>query len=156
MPRAKPPRLLRIGGVSADTLSPEDLIPAFLAELDRLKLGAEEWRMKRDISRRFNRADSKEDDLEHLYEILEAHVPEYCYFGSTEGDGADIGCWPDWRSIDDAVADNEMGRGEDLPKAGTVPQLYWLLVNDHGNAMLCAKRGHGRNSWIWKELWSVV
>ena len=37
--------------------------------------------------------------IEALLDALQDHCPEFCYFGSTPGQGKDFGVWPDWKAI---------------------------------------------------------
>lgn len=166
MRRRTRPRTLPIGTISEGTLRPEDLIPALLYALDRLHLSKAERAMLTAI-----RAESQAEDysdgtgaaeaLDELSQIAEAHVPDYCTYGSTGGDGACFGVWPMIDAFDDQVYRSHALPGEpSTPVPGFTratwkheytDQPYWLYVNDHGNATLYRKAGRR-----WIEVWSVV
>ena len=146
------PTTLRIGSVSSGTLRPEDLIPSFLWECNRLYLSHYERHLVRNIARAFHALPDEWSDeqveqagylLEELTTFLEAHTPDYCTFGSHPGDGADFGVWPDWDALDDVF------KGERADAART--DYFCLELNDHGNATLYHRAG---NRWV--ECWSVV
>ena len=86
------------GTVNSGTMRPQDLIPAFGEELERMKpcnpLVAEvdatgnlsddsEWWM----------SDDADDLLERLFGALDSLADPGWYFGAHEGDGADFGFW---------------------------------------------------------------
>lgn len=87
------------------------------------------------------------------------YAPEYCYVGSTEGDGACIGCWPILEEVQRAVRDGEIlgvSDTSELQGACRLPlstdrAVFALHVNDHGNATLYRRAGQ-----VWREVWSVV
>lgn len=158
MPKRTKPTTLRIGSVSSGTMRPEDLVHAFLNALDNIRLTQEERKQVRAVvasgSRRPGNHDSIDEDLSTLFDILNNHCPDYCYFGAHEGDGADYGCWvnQDWQD------DNNVFRSGNLPgedyletKHARETREYWAYVNDHGNVTLYRRAG---NRWI--EVWSVV
>ena len=128
-----------IGSVSHGTMREEDLIPAFMSALDDIlneritsgkdspeevaevgalhdKLGVIERRMEAP-----GYYDSEEAgwDLDWLFDTLDEHAPEGCYFGAIEGDGSDYGFWRDieddyqqdepidWREQDEWAAQSE-------------------------------------------------
>ena len=83
------------GTVSHGTLRAEDLIPAFIAALpddgNTAALRAE--------AAQFTAADYESGiavDFLHevLFDALDAHAPDGCYFGAHPGDGSDFGYWP--------------------------------------------------------------
>ncbi len=149
---------LSLGVISEATLRLEDLIPALLWDVRRLRLSRQERIDVSAIDRRNaddyqtlpdgeTEDDARQFDYERLTEIAENHLPDYSYFGSTDGDGACIGVWP---SLDAAV--EEFDRVAELPAIvkGYSPS-HVLQVSDHGNATLYRRAG---NRWI--EVWSVV
>ncbi len=113
-----------IGSVSHGTMRPEDLIPAFVRELDHL---AKMYKRNGDTSAieaidkvinglTFSTlADYADDDehaaywdsedagydLEALFDELDRHAAPYCTFGAHEGDGADYGYWVCWESLEE-------------------------------------------------------
>lgn len=145
---------LPIGTISSGTLRLKDLIPSLAYDLDQLRLSRAERKTVREaLAADVESAADDADNigpiyLDHLYEelttIAESHTPDYAYFGSLEGDGAEIGVWPSLEDTDD------LPRGEsyqDAPNDAT----HFLEVNDHGNATLYRRAGRR-----WLEVWSVV
>lgn len=149
-------KLLPIGAISEGTLRPQDLIDAYLNALDGIRLSRKERIQAGAVRHRhevrdydaFAGSQDADYDLDDLACIIEAHCLPYTALGSSAGDGACIGVWPDWDQIEDA---GEVGRGDCLPSASIIPWDYWLQVNDHGNATLWRKSG---NRWV--HVWSVV
>lgn len=165
--------MTRIGSVSSGTMRAEDLIPAFMDELDEIKealalavkpgggaqLVAEVARLEGGLSEIEDRMASvgyyeTEDadyDLEWLTEELNDYALPYCYFGAHEGDGSDYGFWPCWDIID---GDTEAGAILKVPAGDPWPEPlpdgteYVLEVNDHGNTALYTTDR--------LELWSIV
>jgi hypothetical protein len=91
----------RLGSVSSGTMQARDLIPAFASELERL-LGEDTTSTGAILASEIN-ADTCEDwdNCEHaddfvnaLFDALGEYAPVFCYFGASEGDGADYGFWP--------------------------------------------------------------
>jgi hypothetical protein len=99
--------VLPLGSVSTGTLRAQDLLEAFLWEAERLQLTRAERATARGIRRRYDAADEDSaywddesaDDVQELTQILESHCPDYCYFGSHPGDGADFGGLGDRRAV---------------------------------------------------------
>lgn len=159
------PRTLGIGTVEHGTMRPEDLIPSFLWEAKHLRLTRRERQDVNDIEKRSDAEgyyeQENEDvdiDLERLFDILNDHTPDYCYFGSHPGDGSDYGCWPIEELLDDAhqggydgfvwrLRENEHPTEADIGKDYT----HALAVNDHGNATLYRRAGNR-----WREVWGCV
>lgn len=89
---------VELGSISSGTMRPEDLIPAFLSEIERLdaKRGAE---LRSTYSDVIEADDYDSEDaawlLDKLFDTLEELAPEGFYFGAHPGDGADYGFWPD-------------------------------------------------------------
>lgn len=98
------------GTVIHATLRSQDLVPAFLGELDRLVELEKDEDTRRDLSQRITTLHSDyedviaamltgeedEDDeflIEDLFNLLNEFGPENFYFGANEGDGADFGWW---------------------------------------------------------------
>jgi hypothetical protein len=91
-----------IGTVSHGTLRPQDLILAFSDALDAIdpdatsKIRADGWVPESAMN---DDADAWWNTEEPLYIMdalclaLDESAPEGCYFGTTEGDGADFGFW---------------------------------------------------------------
>lgn len=84
-----------IGTVIHGTMNYADIMPAFAAELQRLRPDGDLTY----ITDRFGEpdyfaSDDADFDCETLFDTLNALAPEGYYFGSHEGDGADYGFWP--------------------------------------------------------------
>jgi len=128
-----------IGSISHGTLVPDDLIDAFITELE-YQIGrnkdSDDPGMStvmatlatamsfREIG--VSDPDAKSAVIEDLLDALQYFAPPYCYFGSNEGDGSDFGYWP----IMDAI--NELPRVEDSDGAKALGEDA-VFVNDHGN-----------------------
>ena len=102
-----------IGSISSGTMHAEDLIPAFLSQLEHeLKHGPKQDRATRkahaalvraitkrsdldsaEESEEYFDSDHASDDIAALEDALEAYAAPYFYFGSHPRDGADYGFW---------------------------------------------------------------
>lgn len=147
-----------IGSISHGTLRTEDLLSAFLSEL--------EWNIRRNgnffcLPGNFGERDrlnnlvgeaqdcfaedgdgidpdkeAEADELvnEALPDALQEFAPPYCDFGSHPGDGSDFGYWPSTEAIDElpTVEDSDAAKelGEDCKS-----------VNDHGNVTVYGADG---------------
>jgi hypothetical protein len=101
---------MEYGTIIHGTLREQDLVPAFLSELEyRDPVAAERIQTGREAIIEVLCADRAWDLTElaqgyfwdrvawlmdELYDALEAAAPEGCYFGAIEGDGSDFGFWP--------------------------------------------------------------
>ena len=179
-----------MGSVSSATMRPEDLIPTFAAELV--------WRARHDkhVSSKTRRAHVKlvneiyrriederefadddlgidgaaDDDLDILFDALDAYSAPYFYFGSHPGDGSDYGYWlsESWDEDFESMKDGDIWRHgklapiyrDDVPDKIKVDDLSevpsWFrgevaVANDHGNVALYVKTSRGM-----REIWSVV
>jgi len=162
-----------IGSISHATMRPRDLIPCFADELEWLvKESASkhtgtltpQFSDHLDIireCRELTEQDYESEDPEtierigcilneDLFYALNEYSPEYCYFGSHPGDGSDYGFWIDHEAINEAIADHELLKVDDLANAPLDFNGPILVVNDHGNATFYAPQVE------YKEVWSVV
>ncbi len=184
MRHTTPRRTLSIGTISSGTLRPEDLIEAFLSELRPLRLSRQDRAAFRKLEREYEAidpdADPTDDDpdpaevlsdiLGEIEVIAESYVPDYCYLGATEGDGAEIGVWPVTEALEPTSHqggyDGNIWRSANLPNENAEEMhsfrhlngagspctfTHWLHVNDHGNATLYRRSGR-----TWREVWAVV
>ena len=103
-----------LGSISHGTLRTEDLLPDFLHVLRKLggtlsRADANKVRRILDREEWSNEERYWCDELLHeeLFNKLGCFAPDYCYFGATEGDGADFGFWlsSDWeeRAREDGI-----------------------------------------------------
>ena len=116
-------------------------------------------------------SDSAMYDLEMLYDIADAHCPDYCTFGSHPGDGADLGVWPCEELFHDTSPGgydghivhsdsapngrwNHSWRRQRLEDRG-LDITHWLHhLNDHGIATMYRLAG-SRVQPRWIECWST-
>ena len=149
-----------IGSVSHGTMLERDLIPTFADLLDELDSDGEHYRLILD-ARHIDPDDYEEREdlglveeisgvLEDLFNALEEYAPDFCYFGSHEGDGSDYGFWPCWEQIDEEAENGNLIKVEDLADIPDGHTGQVLVINDHGNATLYNPVTE------WKEVWSVV
>ena len=170
MTRTKP-TMLAIGSISTGTLRVEDILPAVLDALGDLRLTREEravvmqargeleqWEEFIDDPDEGAREDLETTLYVTLFDIADAHCPDYCYFGGHPGDGADIGVWPAWDSLsgdssDPGYTGGPEGDGyvSDARDTAGPGHTHALEVNDHGNATLYRRVGTR-----WVECWSIV
>ena len=140
---------LEIGSVSHGTMRSEDLLPDFLwllGQVDRERADKFEADYGLTDCDEVD-AETADEAVNELFDVLGEYCPPYCYFGAHEGDGSDFGCWISWDSLEDFD-------GLKVSDTSEIPDDYTgevLHVNDHGNATLyAATPGHLR------EIWSVV
>jgi hypothetical protein len=151
---------LSIGTITEGTLRNVDLLEAFADALEdcvtrnpELPLAMREA-LTKDIwdAREMAEADEEHDDsyelLESLTDSLQEFCSPYCYFGNTEGDGSDFGCWPDIEALEEEARQGNILKVSDL---ADVPDDYIgevMLVNDHGNVTLgYIPQGEFRETW---------
>jgi hypothetical protein len=129
---------MNIGSVSTATMRPEDLIPAFVWELEHQKdIAAGHKAVCEEINERADRegyyeSEDAASDLEQLFDALDEYALPYFYFGAHPGDGADYGYW-----LSESFQDEFDGLRVD--DTSEVPEDYTgevLHVNDHGNMTL--------------------
>ena len=89
-----------IGSIISGTMRPEDLIPAFCAELEYqakragivpAKRRREHLQLVREIEARDNLTDGR--DFEVLFDALGEYSGPYFFFGAHPDDGANYGYW---------------------------------------------------------------
>ncbi len=155
---------LPIGTISSGTLRLEDLIPALASELDALRLTRSERKTVREaLAWDPDSEESTDVDLtndpdvlyDELTTIASNHCPDYAYFGSTDGDGADIGVWPSIDALEDSVRETSFDGVFKIDAGSPMPHYtmasHVMSVSDHGNVTLYRRSGRR-----WIEVWSVV
>jgi|GEM_PF-1419037 len=168
-----------IGSVSSGTMRPEDLIPAFLSQLEHeLKYGPKQDRatrkahaaLVRDITARMDElenyfdTDDASDDVAALEDALQSYAAPYFYFGAHPGDGADYGFWLSESWDDDVTPVDELDEQEfksgafmpDIKVSDTSEVPKWFRggvvhVNERGNVTLYVKSARKLT-----EVWGIV
>jgi len=143
-----------IGTISHATMRPEDLIPCFVEELERLDTDKRYTSVIEEGKKIIETEDWESENTsmylnENLWYALEDLAPPYCYFGCTEGDGSDFGFWP--YSLENTLQEFEGLKVDDTSK---IPEDYCgevFHVTDHGNVTLYLSE-NGTNT----EIWSIV
>lgn len=146
--------MLSIGTISHGTLRSEDL--AF-AILDSLK--SQGFDMESTLANELAAiATSEGRDEEHDWEVihdgidaLNEFVPPFCYVGTHEGDGSDLGVWISEYAIQDAIHDGEVKTIADPSELDDIRDDcdFALFANDHGNMTLF-------DAETQETIWSVV
>jgi hypothetical protein len=90
------------GSVSADTMHPRHLIPAFIGVLETLD-NERAAAIQSEVDQVIGNGgydDLSDDDqetiayiLDDLFDVLDKHAPDGYYFGAVEGDGCNYGFW---------------------------------------------------------------
>ena len=155
-----------IGTISHGTLRSEDLIPAFLDELDDETAATiiaeypEYEAASEDEDHEFWTSEEASWMVDALFDALNDVAPPFCYFGANEGDGSDYGFWP---SLESAREDEDVLQVSDLAEVPDDATGYVMLVNDHGNVTLyevqipaIGKHGFRRARNDLREVWSLV
>jgi len=137
--------ILDFGTIIQGTGLPEDIWPALMAALGGVDPGRAA-KMRADMGERGAADWPDGDDIWEALDALNEYAPEYAYVGSHEGDGSDIGVWPCWDAIREAVDDGALGTGEDTPEWPA--DTPFLQVNERGNTTLYGADG--------REIWALV
>ena len=163
----------KLGSISHGTLRTEDLLSAFLSELEwQLRRNGEFFCLPENFPHRdrLNNLVGEAQDCfaedgetidpdkeeiaselvnETLPDALQAFAGPFCYFGAHDGDGSDFGYWlQDIESIKEQVEFTSSRSMEYPPEEF---QGEWLHVNERGNCTLYV-RENGKD----REIWSVV
>ena len=150
-----------LGTIIHATMRNEDLIPAFVDELERLNQtakGAVSVRLVIEDARKVSDFDSEDtgDIVNELTDYLNDYAPPYAYFGSHPGDGSDYGFWVS-EDVAQEISDNGGAVGSETPNSNT-QSGECLVVSDHGNMTLYAWQPNANRitGSHWKEVWSIV
>lgn len=101
-------------------------------------------------------SDESAEAIDEALDELQDYAPWLCRVGFHEGDGACLGCFPDFDAIDMDERDGNLIRFSDISELGAIPVAecsadYALYVNDHGNCTLYSLTAGGP-----VEQWAVV
>jgi hypothetical protein len=95
--------------------------------------------------------------LSDAMDILQDYAPPFCYVGMSDGDGSDLGVWPDMHAFEEACRDGEVLKVsdssalDDMAKEDIAAHNYVAIVSDHGNVSLYAI-----NVTLGEEIFSIV
>ena len=139
----KTSKYLSIGSISHGTMRPEDLRDAIYWECKYLRMSRED---RREVNAMMRASDEDLPDyVDSMFDVLNDYCPVYCYFGATEGDGSDYGCWPCIDQIEEDLEEGAIVRYNDMPKGYTGTAVD---ISDHGNVTLYhVTRGRAREVW---------
>ena len=91
---------MEIGTVIHGTHRTQDLIPAYLDVLKECDVNEYNKYIDEipeyafdDLDCEFWNSETAQYILEELFDLLNQHAPENCYFGAHVGDGSDFGFW---------------------------------------------------------------
>ena len=141
-----------MGSISSGTMRKEDLIPAFVDELEYQAGKDDKYHIA--LCESINEAmendgyfdgEDSDFDLEELFDALNEYSAPYFYFGAHPGDGSDYGWWLDIDAIDATFG------GIKVPCTEEIPEGYEgeaLVESDHGNLTLYFCE-NGKCSEIW-------
>lgn len=144
-----------IGSISSGTLRTEDLLSAF-SDYCRDYGGREGRKLYREYDKMTMEEVEGEEGgylLEEMTECLENAAPDFVYFGTLEGDGAEFGFWPELFGLEESTR----GKNPEVLKVNDtadIPKGYFghvMQVNDHGNVTL-----YWKSARKLREIWSVV
>lgn len=136
---------LPIGSISHGTLRDQDLAQAIYDALRSTGDRKDSDLIMRELFHVANGDDESEFASEIVNDGIDAlsdYCPPFCYAGMHEGDGSDLGIWPDLEALEAAVADGDVIKIGDLADLDSlaVSELRGanmaMLVNDHGNVTL--------------------
>lgn len=172
--------MINIGTITEGTLRPQDILPALMFLLERedaqsamvytSELEAIGFSRCMDgISFGGDQPWETEDEtideiIDEIEQTLRDHVPPYCYIGTTEGDGAHLGVWPDVEAVNEDVRCGAILQISDLSDVdvenlGPDDHEAVCLVNDRGNMTLYTYHNDPDPRYAgcrWIETWSVV
>jgi hypothetical protein len=133
-------KTLEIGSISHGTLCNDDLASAIYGALKSVGHNESSLIMTElhDVA---SGADTVSDSevIADAIDALQEYAPRFCYVGFHEGDGSDLGCWPDHDAIESAISDGDAIKIDDLSDLDSlaISELEGanvaILVNDHGN-----------------------
>jgi hypothetical protein len=142
-------KFLPIGIISIDTLRSIHIVDNIITYCSDLIMSKKDRNLLRyceKLLKKYNslQSEKKQNEIEYLLDdilnheifyMLQNYCFPYCYYGSSEGDGACFGIFPDINAIDDDIRYND------------IPDNYRVDMSDHGNITLYIDN---------VEIWSVV
>ena len=140
---------MNIGTVIHGTLRTQDLIPAFLKELNKTDdtLPADEGDL-------WWYSEEAQEMVNYLIDELDEKSPPYTYFGASEGDGSAFGYWPELSAYSVEDLDCEGVFVCDDSSQLSSPSCHHsqaFVINDHGNVSYYEWSGHE-----WELIWDCV
>jgi hypothetical protein len=156
----KQQQYLGIGSYSEGTLKVDDLVYAFLYALDSVDHEQAE-KLKAGHPERFGEEveeDAWEDEsaswfLDTLDSALNSHCAPYTFFGTSEGDGASFGVWPDLDMLREDMDAGEVLDFDQTNREDYRPGQLLAQISDHGNVELYEVNEDGATLTC---LWAVV
>lgn len=158
------PRTVDLGIFSSGTMRDEDVGDALASLLTDLQLSCADRKTVRefhraviDMGRGGAKGEAAEEALpdivQDLWSALDNYLPPYAYAGSSEGDGACFGVWPNLAQVEEDAhwSPEELVKVAELPPARRTGPFYAAVVTDHGNLTLYRRAGNR-----WTEVWAVV
>ena len=149
---------IKLGSFVTGTLVPADRMAALDAELTLAVFHGCEFAQAEEVAAAIEAQRYLQDELEaardgelseHWYEVvdeaidaLQAFCAPFCYVGTLEGDGADLGCWFSFADFDQAVAEGDLVVVSDSSELDGVEGNQAAVVNDHGNVTV-----YVRDAW---------
>ena len=132
---------LEIGTISHGTHRAADLASSIFPILKNC-VGDENSKLLDDLLEIMTYSRDSDEDHETIQEAIETlqeYAPPFTYVGTHEGDGSDLGCWPDTEAMRTAIHDKEAVAISDLSDIDKLSfsdlseSRYAILTNDHGN-----------------------
>ncbi len=147
-----------LGSISHGTLKTEDLLSAFISELEwQIGSNGEYFANPENFGERDKLAkllgeaqdcfgdedeidESKQETADELVNELQdalgTFAGPYCHFGTHEGDGSDFGFWPSMVEIEDLPYYEGTDEASEAGETGD-----YRVVNDHGNVTVYSASG---------------
>lgn len=152
------PRWLPVGAVICGSSLLADQFPAVLEfakrhvsllDAEAVRRAAIHWESE------FDDCDLSAEAYNDLCDALQSACPPFCFFGSSEANGSDIGVWPNDDEIEEAIYKNGTGRmcrvGLDLEISVASEAFDWIIViNDDGSYRELYECNKGVKSLVWK------
>ena len=131
-----------LGTIIQGTLRSEDLIEAFAEELERVDDEKQYVELLRECEAFQDQVEADFDLhgagelISDLTNALQDAAPDFCYFGASEGDGADFGFWVSDDGLRNGIHDGEVVVRDDGQWPVKFMPDYVYHISDHGNTTL--------------------